>query len=145
MVTEGLAGIDGLMADETQRVFTGQTVSIRLVEPPDKLLEPEVADLEIIYEDPWIIVVDKPVGLVAHPVGNFQEGTLSNILQHHFDKLTKARGLLRPGVVHRLDRMTSGLIVITKEHQSHRRLSEDFQRGRNAKSYLAIVVGQPDF
>ncbi len=91
------------------------------------------------------MVVDKQVGLVAHPVGEFQDGTLSNAIQHHLDQQTKAKGLLRPGIVHRLDRMTSGLIVITKEHLSHRLLSIDFQEGRTQKVYLALVEGRPEF
>jgi 23S rRNA pseudouridine1911/1915/1917 synthase len=145
MVSAGMAKIDDAPAEPADRVFRGQRVSIRLIEPPDKLLEPEPIPVTIVYEDPWIIVVDKPAGLVAHPVGDFQEGTLSNVLQSHLDKQTAIRGLLRPGVVHRLDRMTSGLIVTAKEHLSHRLLSIDFQHGKLAKSYVALVEGSPQF
>ncbi|MFN9721061.1 MAG: RluA family pseudouridine synthase [Planctomycetota bacterium] len=145
MVTAGLAKIDGLPADPVDRVFPRQRVSIRLVEPPDKLLLPEAGDINIVYEDPWVIVIDKPAGLIAHPVGDFQDGTLSNVLQHYLDQQTAVRGLLRPGVVHRLDRMTSGLIVTAKEHLSHRLLSIDFQQSKLSKSYVALVEGCPDF
>jgi 23S rRNA pseudouridine1911/1915/1917 synthase len=145
MVSAGMAKIDDAPAEPADRVFRGQRVSIRLIEPPDKLLEPEPIPVTIVYEDPWIIVVDKPAGLVAHPVGDFQEGTLSNVLQSHLNKQTAIRGLLRPGVVHRLDRMTSGLIVTAKEHLSHRLLSIDFQHGKLAKSYVALVEGSPQF
>ena len=145
MVTEGQVIVDEMPAEATQRLFRGQVVKINLVEPPDKLLEPDVVPLNIVYEDPWLMVVDKQVGLVAHPVGEFQDGTLSNAIQHHLDQQTKAQGLLRPGIVHRLDRMTSGLIVITKEHLSHRLLSIDFQEGRTQKVYLALVEGRPEF
>ena len=99
----------------------------------------------VVYEDPWLIVVDKPAGLVAHPVGDFQDGTLSNVLQSHLDRQTAIKGLLRPGVVHRLDRMTSGLIVTAKEHLAHRLLSIDFQHGKLSKSYVALIEGRPDF
>ncbi len=145
MVSAGLATIDDLPADPIDRVFPGQRVAIRLVEPPDKLLEPEPGPIEVVYEDPWVIVIDKPAGLIAHPVGDFQDGTLSNVLQHYLDQQTPVRGLLRPGVVHRLDRMTSGLIVTAKDHLSHRLLSIDFQQGKLSKSYVALVDGCPEF
>ena len=145
MVTAGLAKIDDQPAAPEDRVFRGQRVSLRLVEPPDKLLDPEPILVPVVYEDPWLIVVDKPAGLVAHPVGDFQDGTLSNILQSHLDRQTAIRGLLRPGVVHRLDRMTSGLIVTAKEHLAHRLLSIDFQHGKLSKSYVALIEGCPDF
>ncbi len=145
MVSAGFARIDDMPADGNQRVFRGQQVRIRLVEPPDKLLPPTPLSLTVLYEDPWLLVTDKPVGLVAHPVGDFQEGTLSNAMQHHLDLQTPARGLLRPGIVHRLDRMTSGLIVVAKEHHTHRLLSIDFQQGRLSKSYVALIQGDPEF
>lgn len=145
MVTAGLAKIDDQPAAPEDRVFRGQRVSLRLLEPPDKLLDPEPVDVPIVYEDPWLIVVDKPAGLVAHPVGDFQDGTLSNVLQSHLDRDTTLKGLLRPGVVHRLDRMTSGLIVTAKEHLAHRLLSIDFQQGKLSKSYVALIEGRPDF
>ena len=145
MVTAGMAKVDDVPAAADQRVFHNQRVSIRLIEPPDKLLEPIDLPLTIVYEDPWLIVIDKPAGLVAHPVGEFQDGTLSNALQHYLDQQTAVKGLLRPGVVHRLDRMTSGLIVTAKDHMAHRLLSIDFQQGKLAKSYVALVEGSPEF
>ena len=145
MVTAGLAKIDDQPAAPQDRVFRGQRVSLRLLEPPDKLLDPEPIIVPVVYEDPWLIVVDKPAGLVAHPVGDFQDGTLSNVLQSHLDRQTAIKGLLRPGVVHRLDRMTSGLIVTAKEHLAHRLLSIDFQQGKLSKSYVALIEGCPDF
>lgn len=145
MVTAGLAKIDDQPASPEDRVFRGQRVSLRLLEPPDKLLDPEPIIVPVVYEDPWLIVVDKPAGLVAHPVGDFQDGTLSNVLQSHLDRQTPVKGLLRPGVVHRLDRMTSGLIVTAKEHLAHRLLSIDFQQGKLSKSYVALIEGRPEF
>lgn len=145
MVCEGVVTVNDLVAGSDQRVFRGQTVSIKLLEPPDKLLAPSTAAFDIVYEDPWLIVIDKPVGLVAHPVGDFQDDTLSNAVQHYLDQQTQQPGLLRPGVVHRLDRMTSGLLVVTKDHLSHRLLSIDFQNGRPSKTYVALIEGNPDF
>ena len=145
MVEAGLVQVNLLMAHPSQRVFRGQSVRIRLVEPPDKLLEPASEPISIVYEDPWLMVVNKPAGLVAHPVGEFQSGTLTNLLQEYLDQQTTARGLLRAGIVHRLDRMTSRLMVVTKEHHSHRRISLDFQAARMNKSYVSLVEGRVPF
>lgn len=145
MVSAGLARVNQMPAGPLQRVFRGQSVCIRLVEAPDKLLEPASVQVPVVYEDPWLMVIDKPAGMVAHPVGEFQSGALTNCLQNHLDQQTVAHGLLRAGIVHRLDRMTSGLMVVTKEHQSHRLISLDFQSGRMKKSYVAIVEGRVAF
>lgn len=145
MVVAGKAKVDDIPADATQRVFVNQRVSLELIEPPDKLLDPIDIPLNIVYEDPWLLVIDKPAGLVAHPVGDFQDGTLSNAVQFYLDQQTSLKGLLRPGVVHRLDRMTSGLIVTAKDHMAHRLLSIDFQQGKLSKSYVALVDGCPNF
>lgn len=141
MIRAGLAIRNGGVLDLEARVFAGQEIGFRLVEPPDKLLEAEPRELEILFEDPWIIVLNKPAGLVAHPVGEFQTGTLANVVQWHLDQETKAKGLLRPGIVHRLDRMTSGLMVLAKEHASHTALSIQFQKGQVRKAYLALLEG----
>lgn len=144
MVVAGLVEVNQLPAEATQRVFRGQTVRVRLTEPPDKLLDAEPTNFEIVYEDPWLLVVDKPAGVVAHPVGQFQTGTLTQALQCHLDAESAVRGLLRAGIVHRLDRMTSGLMVVTKDHHAHRLISLDFQASRLKKSYLALVEGCVD-
>ena len=110
---EGIADVVGDASGQQarQREFFGlHKRRLRLVEPPDKLLDSFDCPIGVVYEDPWILVVDKPAGLVAHPVGDFQDETLSNALQSYLDRQTPIRGLLRPGVVHRLDRMTSGLM-----------------------------------
>jgi 23S rRNA pseudouridine1911/1915/1917 synthase len=141
MVRAGLVKIHGTTVEIDERVSEGDEVSIRLIEPPDKIHRPEDLPLEIVYEDPWIIIVDKPAGQIVHPAGRMQSGTLCNALQAHFDRQSAWPGLLRPGIVHRIDRMTSGLIAVTKEHLSHRQLSIQFQRERVSKTYLALVEG----
>ncbi len=141
MVAAGQVKLDGTTIAIEERVYQGDTVSVRLIEPPDKLHRPQQLPLDIVYEDGWLIVVDKPPGQITHPAGEMQTGTLCNALQHHFDQQTACPGLLRPGIVHRLDRMTSGLIVIAKEHLAHRQLSIQFQRERICKSYFALVEG----
>ena len=145
LVSAGLCWINDLPADPDQRVRRDQVVRIRLAEPPDKLLSPSSASVPILYEDPWLLVVNKPAGMVAHPVGDYQDNTLTNVLQRHLDNQTSQRGLLRAGIVHRLDRQTSGLLVVTRTHDVHREISADMQAGRLKKSYLALVEGHPDF
>ncbi len=142
LVHAGQVKVDCATVPIEHRVYHGDEVTVRLVEPPDKLHAPERLPLAILYEDPWMIVVDKPPGQITHPAGRLQTGTLCNALQDHFDRQTVQPGLLRPGIVHRLDRMTSGVIVVPKEHLSHRQLSIQFQKERVAKTYLAIVEGR---
>ena len=142
MVRAGQVRIEGGIAEVDAKVFKGQSIEIRLIEPPDHLLPPEPQPLEIIYEDDWLIVVNKPPGLVVHPCGNYVSGSLANVLQAHFDRRTSIKGLVRPGVVHRLDRLTSGVMVCTKDHLAHRKLGIHFETGRVLKNYLALVYGE---
>ncbi|MEW4490189.1 RluA family pseudouridine synthase [Thalassoglobus sp. JC818] len=134
--------INSVPVDEVTRVFEGQQVCVRLIEPPDKLLEPEQLSLPVIYEDHWLMVVNKPPDVVVHPVGTVQSGTLCNGVQHLLDQRTEYKGLLRPGIVHRLDRQTSGAIVVALTHVAHVGLSEAFETSRVSKTYLALVEGQ---
>ena len=141
MVRAGHVRIEGVVAEADDRVYRGQAVEVRLVEPPDHLLPPEPRPLEILYEDSWLIVVNKPADVVVHPCGNYVTGSLANALQAHFDGQTQLRGLVRPGIVHRLDRLTSGVMVCTKDHLAHRKLSIHFEQGRVLKHYWALVYG----
>ena len=141
VVRAGLVHVDHIQADEAQRVYSGQAVRVQLIEPPDRVLESDPTEVPIIYSDPWMLVVDKPAGLIAHPTGEYQINSLANVLQTHVDTLTPLKGLLRPGIVHRLDRQTSGLMVVGLTHLSHRNLSMGFEAGRVSKSYLALTEG----
>lgn len=145
MVVAGLVVVDELPCEVTQRVFRRQSIRVQLVEPPDKLLVPEALNVPVLYDDPWLMVVDKPAGMVAHPIGEFQSATLCNGIQHVLDQETVAKGILRPGIVHRLDRMTSGLLILAKTTDVHRQLSEMISSGEVQKQYLALVHGWPDF
>lgn len=141
IVRAGQVTINGRVAELADRVRTGQNVSVRLIEPPDKLLTPERIPLEIVFEDEWLLVINKQPDVIVHPTGDVHSGTLANMVQAYLDAQTPVRGLLRPGLVHRLDRDTSGTIAVTKEHLSHRLLSIEFQQERVAKNYLALVEG----
>jgi len=141
LVCAGQVTVNGEVANPPRRVFTGQSVTVRLIEPPDDLMPAESIPLNVVFEDDWLIVVDKPTGLIVHPCGERPRGTLTNAVQWHLDRTTAVKGLQKPGVVHRLDRDTSGLIALAKDHLSHRLLSVQFQRGRVAKGYVALVEG----
>lgn len=141
IVAAGGVRINQATAEQTDRVFRGQTISVRLIEPPDKLLASEKMDLQRVYQDEWLMVINKPADLVVHPVGDLQESTLANGVQHLLDEQTGIRGLLRPGIVHRLDRQTSGAIAVALTHFSHAALAAEFEASRVAKSYLALVEG----
>jgi len=141
MIQNGSVMIDGREVELSERLYEGQRLTVRLLEPPDKLMTPEQADLEILFEDPWIMVVNKPAGLICHPVGDYQTGTLCHAVQAHLDRHSISRGVMRPGIVHRLDRQTSGAIVVTKDHLSHRLLSIEFQSERVSKTYVALAQG----
>ncbi len=141
IVSAGQVRINHVVASTTQRVFGGEMVHVRLIEPPDKLLPAEPVSFRLVYEDPWLLVVDKPAGIVAHPTGDFQSGTLANGLQAYLDERSPLPGLVRPGLPHRLDRQTSGLMVVATHYQAHAELSIAFEARRVSKSYLAIVEG----
>jgi len=116
-----------------------------LIDPPEPglSLEAEAVAFEILYEDRSIIVVDKPAGLVVHPAPGNQHGTLVHGLLHHCDDLSGVGGVLRPGIVHRLDKQTSGVLVAAKNDRVHENLSKQFASGTVEKTYLALVHGIP--
>lgn len=143
IVQAGFAKVNGIPANALQRVFRGQEVNIVLVEPPDKTYDPEPMPLEVLFEDAWLIIINKPPGIIAHPAGNILSGTVANALQYYLDQQTGIRSLLRPGIVHRLDQFTSGILIVAKEHLAHRGLSIQFQKNQISKSYLAIVRDNP--
>lgn len=141
LVRAGQVTVNGSVAAPDQRVFTGESVSVRLLEPPDNLMPAEEIAFGVVFEDDWLLIVNKPAGLIIHPSGKNPSGTLTNALQHYLDLSSDYPGQKKPGIVHRLDRDTSGVVATAKDHLSHRLLSIEFQRERIAKSYTAIVEG----
>lgn len=141
LIDDGDALVDGKAARASHRLRTGETVSLRKPPPVPSEIVPEEIPLDIGYEDDAILVVDKPAGMVVHPAaGNFR-GTLVNALQFHCRHLSGIGGVMRPGIVHRLDKGTSGLMVIAKSDEAHRHLSEQFKRRLVSKHYTALVHG----
>lgn len=141
LVRAGQVRVDGELIDTRHRVYPGQKICVRLLEPPDDLIPSEEISFEVLFEDEWLLVVNKPAGLIIHPTGETPSGSLVNAAQHYLDQTSAWPGLLKPGIIHRLDMDTSGVVAIAKDHVSHRELSIQFQRGRVAKAYLALVDG----
>jgi 23S rRNA pseudouridine1911/1915/1917 synthase len=141
MVRAGQVTVEGVIAVPERRVFTNETVVVTLLEPPDNLMPAEEISFGIVFEDQWLLIVNKPAGLIVHPTGQNPSGTLTNAVQYYLDQNSAFPGQAKPGVVHRLDRDTSGVVALAKDHLSHRLLSIQFQHERIAKSYLALVDG----
>ena len=141
LIDDGDALVDGKAVRASHRLRTGEKVSLRKPPPVPSEIVPEEIPLDIRFEDDAILVVDKPAGMVVHPAaGNFR-GTLVNALQFHCRSLSGIGGVMRPGIVHRLDKGTSGLMVIAKSDEAHRHLSEQFKRRLVSKHYTALVHG----
>lgn len=138
----GLVVVNDTVASPERRVQRGEIVQVRLAEPPEPFYDAERLPLEVLYDDPWLIAINKPAGLLLHPTGPVGDGTVANILQEFVDRQSRMPGLIRPGIVHRLDRETSGIVVVAKDYESHRSLTQQFERGAIRKVYVALVSGQ---
>jgi 23S rRNA pseudouridine1911/1915/1917 synthase len=142
IIKDGGAVIGGRPAKSNATLKAGDVVAI---EVPDAAPASPVAqdlDLPVIFQDDDVIVVDKPAGMVVHPAAGHAEGTLVNALLFHADNLSGVGGELRPGIVHRLDRGTSGLIVVAKNDAAHRELARQFQDREVEKEYVALAWGE---
>ncbi len=136
--------VDGRSRRAAHRVRAGERVEIH--EPPlsDPRPRPEPLPLSVLHEDSDLLVVDKPPGLVVHPAPGNPDGTLVNALLHHCRDLSGIGGVRRPGIVHRLDRDTSGVMVVTKNDSTHRSLARQFRGHRVSKVYIAFCGRRPD-
>jgi 23S rRNA pseudouridine1911/1915/1917 synthase len=141
LIKEGHVLLEGQAAAPNRPVRTGQHVSVAIPEPVDPEPTAEALPLTIVYQDPDLVVVDKPAGMVVHPAAGHASGTLVNALLHHVDDLSGIGGEKRPGIVHRLDRGTSGLMVVAKHDAAHEELSRQFREREVEKEYIALVWG----
>ncbi len=140
-IDQSAVQLNGLPVKAARRLRVNDRLAIRLPEMPDNTLQPEDLPIQIVYEDDSLAIINKPANMVTHPgKGNFK-GTLAAAVQFHFDKLSSVAGQLRPGIVHRLDRDTTGVIVIAKDNAVHSRLSSQFEQREVKKEYRAIVRG----
>src|SRR5580765_8112259 len=142
LIKEGHVLVAGHAAKSNQQVKAGQAIRIDMPEPVDPVPRPEALPLSIVYQDRDLIVVDKPAGMVVHPAAGHAGGTLVNALLHHVDDLSGIGGEKRTGIVHRLDRGTSGLMVVAKNDAAHGELARQFQDREVEKEYIALVWGE---
>jgi len=144
VIAAGGVKVDGRGCRPAYRLKEGQRVSIVLPEIPRQSPRPENIPLDVLYQDDYVLVINKPAGMVVHPAKGHWSGTLASALQYHFGpKLSAVGGLSRPGIVHRLDRDTSGAILVARTDQAHARLAAQFAARRVEKEYFAIVAGRP--
>jgi len=145
LIQDGAVHVDGAAAKRSHAVRAGESVSVEVPAPQPTELVAEDIPLAILYEDDQLIAIDKPPGLVVHPAPGHPSGTLVNALLHYVRDLegVGVGGELRPGIVHRLDRDTSGVLLVAKTDRAHQMLSRQMRRRSLRKEYLALVAGVP--
>ena len=133
--------VNGKSAKSSYRLRAGDEIEVELISTPIESFTPEHIPLDVVYEDDVLLVINKPASLVVHPAAGIHSGTLANALAFHFQNLPSATGKARPGIVHRLDRDTSGLMVVAKTESSMESLADQFRDRTVFKSYVALVHG----
>lgn len=141
-IVDGGVLLNGLSAKSASRLHVNDRLTVNLPKDPDSNITPEDVPIEIIYEDDSLVIINKEAGMIVHPGRGHHTGTLAGALQHHFDTLSDMAGKLRPGIVHRLDRDTSGVMVVARDNQVHHKLSRQFEKREVKKEYRAIVHGE---
>ncbi len=144
LIQTGMVFIDGKPADKNTRLRGGEEIDLTLPDPVAYTAEPENIPLDIVYEDNDLLVVNKPKGMVVHPAAGNYSGTLVNALLYHCgDSLSGINGVLRPGIVHRIDKDTSGLLLVAKNDRAHQGLAEQIQAHSLTRLYETVVIGAP--
>jgi len=145
LIDDGYLTVDDtIITDASRKVRSGEVIALEV--PPALPASPEPQDipLDVVFEDDQVVVIDKPAGIAVHPAPGSPDGTLVNALLHHCgDSLSGIGGVTRPGIVHRLDKDTSGLLVVAKTDCAHRALSEQFSAHTIERAYAAVVWGMP--
>ena len=140
-ITDGIVKVNGEDIKAKYKVKAGDVVEVDVPEPESLEVIPENLELEIIYEDKDVLVVNKPKGMVVHPAPGHLTGTLVNGLMHHCQDLSGINGVLRPGIVHRIDKDTSGLLMVAKNDHAHHSLVEQLVNKTVTRKYTALVHG----
>lgn len=133
--------VNGKPVKSSYKIKVGDEIEVELSPGPAASFAPENIPLDVVYEDEHLVVVNKPAGLVVHPAAGIDSGTLANALAYRFQQLSATGGAVRPGIVHRLDKDTSGLMVVAKTEQAHENLSDQFRARTIFKRYAALVYG----
>jgi len=143
-IRSGAVKVNGKPAKPSFRLSPGDVIELVIPAPPSKDIEPEDIPLDILYEDDDLIVLNKPADLIVHPARGNTHGTLVNALAHYSERLSSGLGEFRPGIVHRLDRDTTGVMVVTKNDGAQWQIAKQFELRQVNKTYLAIVHGVPE-
>ena len=144
VIRQGEVKVNGKVAKQSLKLSPGDEITLVLPEPPAKDILPEDIPLDIIYEDNDLIVLNKQADMLVHPARGNTHGTLVNALAFYSDSLSTGLGEFRPGIVHRLDRNTTGVMVATKNDGAQWRIAKQFEQRQVKKTYLAIVHGTPE-
>lgn len=144
LIAEGLVLVNGGIAKKSTSLVEGDEIEVQFSLTPELSLEAEPIPLDIIYEDPWLLAVNKPAGLVVHPGAGNWSGTFVNGLLHHCQSLPSFGDHLRPGIVHRLDKDTSGVLLAAKTEEAQQGLVRLFADRRVEKEYIAVCCGKPN-
>ena len=142
LIDQGRVRVGERLARSAQRVMAGDTIEVEVLPRPPLRAAAEEIPIDVLYEDEDVIVVNKPAGMVVHAGAGATRGTLVNALLHHFGTLSTVGGNLRPGIVHRLDRGTSGAIIVARNDVAHRVLGEQFRSRAVKKMYIALLHGR---
>lgn len=142
LIREGRVIVSGRAARASQKIDEGESVEIEVVARPALAATPEAIPLEALYEDADLAVINKPAGMVVHAGAGETRGTLVNALLHRYGTLSAEGGEVRPGIVHRLDRGTSGVLVIARNDRAHRALAQQFEKRTTEKFYVALLHGR---
>lgn len=138
---EACVKIDGVVVKANYKVQKGDRITIQIPEPETLDLIAENLPLEIVYEDADVAVINKPQGMVVHPSAGHPNGTLVNALIYHLNSLSSINGVIRPGIVHRIDKDTSGLLMVAKNDQAHEDLAKQLKDKTSLRKYVALVHG----
>jgi 23S rRNA pseudouridine1911/1915/1917 synthase len=141
-IEDGDVLVNDRPAKPSYKLRLGDQIDIDFPEPAPVEIVAEALPLHIVYEDDDLIVVDKPAGMIVHPGAGIESGTLANALVYHFNQLSGSAGRIRPGIVHRIDKETSGLLVVAKNDAAHMKISEQFHDRKVFKMYVALVYGR---
>ncbi len=144
LIAAGEVLLNGRTVQASHRIRAGDRVQIELPPPELSTIDPEEIPLDVLFVDSHLLVVNKPPGMAVHPAGPLRSGTLVNALLGRRDRLSGINGVLRPGIVHRLDKDTSGLLVVAKDDRAHRGLASQLEARTVERRYLALVWGRPD-
>ena len=141
LIAEGRVLVDGRTAKASRKVTSGERIVVAVPPPITISIAPEDIPLDIVFEDDYVIVIDKPAGLTVHPAPGHRTGTLVNAILAHCPDLMAIKGSIRPGIVHRLDKDTSGLMMVAKNDVAQISLSDQIKRRAVKRGYLALVSG----